>query len=162
MGKFHLLFRSIKERGLRETLLYVLAEYYFDFRYGTETMEIVELDQLSVMGENREHGAPYQASNYLVLRRVFLRLRAILGEDECNGIFLDFGCGKGRAMMVAMDYGFRNLEGVEFAAPLLQVCEANLQRYAAKRGLVGKVRWRLVHADATQFEISREAVTFFL
>jgi len=161
MSKLHLLLGSIRKRGLGKTLAYVFYEYYFDLRYGVETATIVDLAELPVIGQSREHGSPYQAANYLALRRAFSKLRDHIGQVDPSKTFLDFGCGKGRAMMVAMEYGFRHLVGVEFADALIQVCEKNLKHYAMKTGMGSRVDWLLVHEDAAQYAIPPDAAFIF-
>jgi SAM-dependent methyltransferase len=42
--------------------------------------------------------------------------------------FIDLGCGKGRALMVASDFPFRRLVGVEIASELCDSARANIAR----------------------------------
>jgi SAM-dependent methyltransferase len=40
--------------------------------------------------------------------------------------FLDFGCGKGRVLIMAHEYGFRRIVGVELSKSLVKICRRNL------------------------------------
>ncbi len=46
------------------------------------------------------------------------------GEEDA---ILDFGCGKGGAMLTFLDYGFKNVGGVEYTAELYDVAVQNFQ-----------------------------------
>lgn len=159
MLKLKILVSSIRKRGLAQTLLYVLSEYYFDLRYGVDTSSVVELHALDVVGQNRALGTPYQAANYMVLRRAFASIEASGAVNDKSGIFMDFGCGKGRAMMIAMQNGYKNVVGVDFAQSLLDQCEKNLAKFAARVRVPSD--WRLLHADAVNVEIPHDATVFF-
>jgi SAM-dependent methyltransferase len=40
------------------------------------------------------------------------------GVDPEQFCFLDIGCGKGRALIIATEYGFKDLIGVDYSAKL--------------------------------------------
>lgn len=159
MLKLRIMVSSIRKRGLAQTLLYVLSEYYFDLRYGVDTSSVVELDALDVVGQNRALGTPYQATNYMVLRRAFALLEESGAARDKSGAFMDFGCGKGRAMMIAMQNGYKNVIGVDFAQGLLDQCEKNLAKFTAR--VKAPSEWHLLHADAVSVEIPHDATLFF-
>ena len=57
----------------------------------------------------------YQASNYYILEKGFNYLESI---NE-NNFITDFGCGKGRALVVAAYFEFKKvLRGIDFAKAL--------------------------------------------
>ncbi len=46
--------------------------------------------------------------------------------DPTRDVFIDYGCGKGRAVVVAATHPFRRVIGVEFAPALAELAEANV------------------------------------
>jgi hypothetical protein len=98
---------------LLDRALSVLQERLFDLRYGTDTVSFAELDGLTIRGQNAAEGTPYQPTRLRFVRQVLSALR-----PPQEGAFVDFGCGKGRVLLLAADYGYRRVTGVEFAKEL--------------------------------------------
>ena len=48
-------------------------------------------------------------------------------------VFIDFGSGKGRALLLASDFAFKRVVGVEFAPELHAIAQRNIQKYGARR-----------------------------
>jgi SAM-dependent methyltransferase len=49
-----------------------------------------------------------------------------------NFAFIDFGSGKGRALLLASEFPFNRIIGLEFSPELHQVAEENIRRYPAE------------------------------
>jgi SAM-dependent methyltransferase len=62
-------------------------------------------------------------------------------EEFC---FVDIGCGKGRALIIASQYHFKEIIGVEYSASLSRLAEKNLKR-------CGIHNYRIACMDATEF-----------
>ena len=84
-------------------------------------------------------------------------MRAI-GRPLTDYTFIDIGCGKGRTLILALDYGFRNVVGVEFAAELVAIARANL----ASRGLDTNANVTVLQEDATQYEFPGGPLVVYL
>lgn len=75
--------------------------------------------------------------------------------------FVDFGCGKGRALFVAAEYPFEQIIGVEMSSLVSAVARRNIRRY-------GRVRPHLhppihvVEADATEYVFPDQPTVLFL
>lgn len=67
--------------------------------------------------------------------------------------FVDVGCGKGRALLVAAQFGFRGIVGVELSPELCRVAERNT---------AGDSRIRIVECDATEVEYPEGPLLLFL
>lgn len=111
-----------REKGLIDTVkvaVSVVLDSTFDWRYGTSTSGKVNSDQLGVTGGNQIHAKRYGATKVRPL------LALLKSQDvPVNGVFVDFGSGKGRALMVAALYGFRRIVGVEFSPQLHEAAAA--------------------------------------
>jgi SAM-dependent methyltransferase len=67
--------------------------------------------------------------------------------DRAAATFLDLGCGRGRAMLLAARAGFGTVVGVELDDRLAGAAEANLRRWA-RRHPSAEVRVRVERGDA--------------
>jgi SAM-dependent methyltransferase len=63
--------------------------------------------------------------------------------------FVDLGSGKGRALLMASDYPFRRILGIEFLAPLHHAAKKNIERYSSERQRCRQIESIL--ADARDF-----------
>ncbi len=118
----------------------------FDRRYGTDTGSRIELDGLSVTGENRQHGVYYEATP----TRIFEFVLDNLNIEHERFEFVDLGSGKGRVLLLASRRPFRRVTGVEFSSELAATAAANIEAF--RRRVPGCAPTRSVHGDATQFE----------
>jgi SAM-dependent methyltransferase len=130
---------SLANRGLRATLGLVLKNipYYarqlidsrFDRKYGVETSGYAFLEKLEITSTNREWGITYQPTSAKHLKIMLSQISADLSEFT----FIDFGSGKGRVLLMASEYPFKQIVGVEFAADLHAKAEENIPRYRNAR-----------------------------
>ena len=115
----------------------------FDARHGVETSERVNRQKLSGMvSALRDHAGEYVASSPDLFRRILRKS----GVDLADFAFIDLGCGKGRAVILATSYPFREVVGVEADSHLFEGAQANLRQSGLDR------RATLVHADASSFD----------
>lgn len=150
--------RSIRNRGLLNTirLVYsIVADVGFDLRHGTDTAQRKNLDDLSFESENKANAVHYQASRAAPLARLLSTF-----EIPREGTFVDFGSGKGRVLLLAIQSGFRRVVGVEFSAELCAVARRNLA--AVKQRLGPPVEVEIAEIDAAKFEILKDQTVFYL
>lgn len=111
----------------------------FDARLGTETGGTVPLFRLDIDSPNVAYGRHYTPTPS---EGVHNAIRA-LPENLADFTFIDLGCGKGRVLLIAADYGFKEVIGVEFARELVDIARTNCQ---------GVQRVKVVVGDAATFE----------
>jgi SAM-dependent methyltransferase len=127
----------------------------FDWKFGTDTMGWVEQDALGADSENHRHSRCYKATKC----RPFLKLLKSLDlPRDCN--FVDIGAGKGRVLLLASQYGFHKVVGIEFSEHLCALARRNLESYSRKVSLRSPIE--IVEADATQHRFGPEDRVFFL
>ena len=74
-------------------------------------------------------------------------------------VFIDFGCGKGRVLLAASQYGFKRVEGIELAGELCEIARNNIAAFASKQRL--KTEFRVVQQDAGTYEVPDDANYFY-
>ncbi len=126
-------------------LRFSLLERYYDFRFGIETH-----GQLFHQNtENKE----YTPLAYRHIFRVLSRLQ--LRSDD---VFLDYGCGKGRALIAAATFGFSEIIGVELSQELCQAARKNID---IARGL-RCTNISVICANAADFDVpDRVTIIYF-
>lgn len=123
---------------------------------GVETQKAVYLSELGFTGAVGESAEPYQPIDEAQFRSVMEAL-PIRIEDYA---FVDLGSGKGRAVLLAAQLGFKTITGVEFSEELHQAATKNM---AAARGQWPNVeRIELVCGDAAQFSPPSMPVVCYL
>ena len=128
----------------------------FDRRHGTDTAGIVRLGALRIESPNRDLGVRYQPSD----PDGFRSLVEALPVDLKDYVLVDLGSGKGRVLLLASEYPFRRVVGVEFAQELNEIAERNVALYGSARRRCGDVR--TVTADAADYLLPEEPVVLYL
>ena len=160
LGKnpFQWLIESIRRYGVWQTITIVwsvIIDARFDPKYGTDTARRIPREQIETKSENIVHCVNYGASKELPFRKLMQRLQ--LPRD---GVFVDLGSGKGRALMLAAKYGFRKVIGIEFSGALCAVARDNLQKFLRKFPSQSTIE--VVESDVTKYEFRDEETTFFM
>lgn len=146
---------SFKKRGIIETLKFIVYELSFDLKYNTKTAGYIELDSLDIINENKEHGCPYQASNYYLLKIFFEKFK----DKVNNSVFLDFGSGKGRVLFLSALYGAKKAIGVEFSKELVEICHGNIENFQKKSKTKNELK--VLHQDASEYVDIQDIDIFF-
>jgi SAM-dependent methyltransferase len=123
----------------------------FDEAHGVDTGGTQLLLGLTIDSPNAALGVSHIAT---VPRHFHTAMRG-LDVDPRGFTFVDFGSGKGRALMMAADYPFAAITGVEFAAELDAICRRNLERLDDPR-----VSCRL--GDAEEFQLPLTDLVVFM
>ena len=96
-----------------------------DRRYGIDTRGIVEANEVDCIGE---HGT--QSNGHEPIQRLlFERMLDAAAPDYAACTFIDFGSGKGRAVILAAHRPFHRVIGVEFSSALHAIAESNVSRF---------------------------------
>ncbi|AFZ37647.1 hypothetical protein Sta7437_4170 [Stanieria cyanosphaera PCC 7437] len=127
----------------------------FDRKYNVDTCGSIHLQELTIDSNNVKSGTIYDPIPIKTLKTLFSYLPYNLSEYN----FIDFGSGKGRALLVASDYPFRKIIGVEFAHELHQVALSNLEQYNNPKQKCFDIE--SICVDAVNFPIPQGKCLFF-
>jgi SAM-dependent methyltransferase len=149
---------SLRDIGPGRTLAVVASRLYdagFDWYYGTDTVAKVEVEALGTSGENVVHSQIYQGTGAWPFRRMMGGWSFPPGS-----VFVDFGCGKGRVIVLAAFRPFAKVVGIEFSPALCAIAERNVAQ--VRRRHPGLAPIEVVQADVTHHVIGdRDNVFYF-
>ena len=77
-----------------------------------------------------------------------------------NGAFVDLGSGKGRVLLIATQFGFTRIIGVEFSRELCEVARANVTTFARKTQVTPGIQ--IVESDVANYLIEPEYNVLFM
>ena len=116
--------RSLHEKGLTRTaqsVISVVEDALFDRTRRLDTDGIIEPSQLDVPEPDKKHIHKYQPTRIRLFRKLMKSLRL-----PTNQVFVDVGCGKGRILVAAAEYGFQRIVGVEISPQLSATARRNI------------------------------------
>jgi len=154
-------YTSLKLRGVKATICLIfsqLVDYFFDIRYGTDTISWwAHPEDLTIASNNKKRGKmySYQATRSLSLAKLFRRIAIPNGS-----VLVDLGCGKGRVLLIASRFGFKEVRGVEYAHELCETARKNCSIYKAKTG-VG-TEFQIIESDVIDYTINSDENIFFM
>lgn len=120
----------------------------FDSSLGVDTEEIRELWSLDVdAADNAAYAHRYQPSPHAFATQVIKGLVI----DHSRFTFVDFGAGKGRVLLIAAQWPFKAVFGVEFSRELCEIASANLKKIPPERCRAGRVECH--HEDALRYAL---------
>lgn len=120
--------QSIQNRGVIGTIqsgLCIVEDVCFDLRYGVDTQRRVDLALLTTVGENKGEANPYHPTRGRAFRTVMRHVPFPSGS-----VFVDFGSGKAKLLLLASRLDFKRVVGVEFSPELCLIAEKNIERWS--------------------------------
>ncbi|MGA9544824.1 MAG: class I SAM-dependent methyltransferase [Candidatus Sulfotelmatobacter sp.] len=131
------------------------AEYDWDYRVNTTSA--------AVGWRNRLLGvfhSPYQPTQPDLFREMLAALKQQNHFEFHDFVFVDLGSGKGRTLLMASDYPFRRIVGVELLPALHEAAEENLSKYRSESQKCFALE--SICADATEFSFPAEPMVLYL
>ena len=131
-----------------------LEDFVFDTRYGTDTTQINMLEELELDDESRRHGQRYQPTGAYSFRNIMRRL-----SPPSGSVFVDYGSGKGRVLMMAARRPFARVVGIEFSAELCDVARRNVDLFQAREK--GTAPIDIVETDVRKYDYRHDETVFY-
>jgi SAM-dependent methyltransferase len=136
----------------------VLEDHYlrcFDRLYGVRTSGYISLSETSVDTSNFQEANRYGPVNAWAFRRLLRELAL-----SKNLHFADLGCGLGRACILAAEYGFAKVTGVELASEFCATARENIQN--CRRSACRKVAIEIINGDVAKYSDTTTDDVFFM
>jgi SAM-dependent methyltransferase len=158
--------RGIELAARFEPLRRILFEFYdrrlahvhsihpIDSQYAIRTSGALPGSVLRV-GYSAKKNAGYFGSQPSIIRRA---LNIIPNHNDA--VFIDVGCGKGRALVVASEFPFRSIIGVELSPELAELAEENSQVVA--RNFPKRTPITVVNTDALNYGLPEGHLVIYL
>ena len=156
-NKLQEFFASLKRVGVKNSLLLVVSRFYdiwFDYKYKLDTVKRLELDELDIDAETIDQGQMYQPSGVLPFRAMLTKLN-ITDED----VFVDYGSGKGRTLIIAAMEKFKRVVGIEFSQELVDFAEQNINSLQDRNVELSEIE--NICCDASQYEFKDDETVFY-
>jgi SAM-dependent methyltransferase len=147
---------SLRRAGLPNTLRIIAStvrDASFDRTYGTDTAGYAD-PRAYAAGDPRAARATFYVATRARPFLAFLRR----GRVPTQGTFVDYGCGKGRALFLAAQHGFRSVRGIEFSPALCRAAELNVERF---RPHAPATRFEVICADAGDYQVGADDAVFY-
>jgi hypothetical protein len=141
--------------GQRRRQRYGDAEYDWEHRVNTTSAAVGWRDRLLGV-----FYSPYQPTESSLFHEMLEALRQHSHSDFHSFVFLDLGSGKGRTLLMASDYPFRRIVGVELLPALHQDARENLKQYRSESQKCFALE--SICADATEFTFPEEPTLLYL
>jgi SAM-dependent methyltransferase len=149
-------------RAAVERVPYVRRVYFgwgrthpYDIAHGVDTSGVVATSEHSARPSLNATAQPYGGSQPSIIRAAIADL-----PDLDRSAFVDLGCGKGRPLLVASEYPFQRVIGVEISKPLAEIAQANAAIIA--RQFPQRTRIEVQVADATGFKLPADNTVIFM
>lgn len=148
----------IRKLGYAKTCRHMygtVCDFSFDWKYKTNTMAWERLSDLEIGSPNKDRGGDYHGTRADPFRRLMENL-----NPPTDGVFVDFGCGKGKTLMLAMEHGFRRVVGIEFSPELVGCAVDNLAKYAEQTKHQSDVK--VICSDVVDYPIEDDQDIFYI
>ena len=122
-------------------------------KYEIDTIGFDQLKKLRKAGASISHATIYMPVSYYLLSKAFRHLPLTTRNN-----FVDIGSGKGRALCVAANKGFKKVTGVEFSGKMCDAARINLVHTKKRLPLL---QYTVHNVDAVDFVIPDDTDCIF-
>jgi SAM-dependent methyltransferase len=124
----------------------------FDLHNGVDTSGLIGGRRLNSGNDHDRHITAYWGTAPSAFLHVLSLWNDSLANSPCSTsdyVFIDIGCGKGRAVMLASEHPFQRVVGVELNNALVAVAEKNLLKWKTSPHACDDIE--VLTADALEF-----------
>ena len=146
--------QRIREKGTWNTVKYAklrIVDSFHEWRMGITTRENLDL---SSFGINDPLCHCYCPTDYTSFRKVMKHVNVVPNTD----VFLDFGSGLGRTIIMAGFYPFKRIIGVELVPELIDRAICNIERVRTRLKCKDI---ELVHANAVDYVLPLDVTVIY-
>jgi SAM-dependent methyltransferase len=128
----------------------------FDRRFRIDTDLYIERSDLDVARDKLDAINPYEPISF----SGFQRIMDDLAIDWPKFTFIDIGSGKGRALLLASEYPFKRIIGIEISRMLSDIARRNIARYTSPLQRCHEIRSECM--DAAEYGFPKEPSVLYL
>lgn len=110
-----------------QSCLSVVDDIIWDAKYKLDTRSEVAIQDLDISSDEKKHADKYKPTRTRYFRKLIQHLK-----PDLNGVFVDVGCGKGRILILAAMFGFKEVRGIEISNQLSNISSKNIETFRAR------------------------------
>jgi hypothetical protein len=131
------------------------GDVLFDLKYGIDTCGQRSILDLEVDPSIKTNSISYEPSPVKVVRSIL----EALAIDHSKFTFVDFGSGKGRVLLLASEYPYKKVVGVELSRLLHKIAEENIKKWKISTSKCSDVE--SINMNALEFTLPEEPLVLF-
>jgi SAM-dependent methyltransferase len=145
--------------GVQSTLLGAtwVQRRYFDWRHNVRTTGDVEVAEMDAVSDDTALAGFYHPTHPRAARRILSMLPV---SDHSQYTFIDLGSGKGLMLLLAAEYSYAAIRGVEFSRKLHEVAARNIATYRNPRQRCFEIK--SLNIDARDYELPPTPLVVYL
>ena len=140
--KLKIFIDSLQTNGLKPTVSKIFQR--FEYKMKGIDFSTQNLHDLTLTGAYQSHGTALVSTSKDFFTRILSELSEYTDETIEKDLFIDYGSGKGAALIHASALGFKQVYGVEFAKELHDTSVENIKKLKL-------TNIHALHQDATTF-----------
>ena len=134
-----------------------LNNRFYDWRHGTETHQETFLTEQGLSEAQAIKGNDVYRPFW---RKEFNDAIKSLGIDPAEYVFVDIGSGKGKLLLLASNFSFADVVGVEHAVGLHLIAMKNIDSFESRATTKAKIS--SINADALTWNLPNRSAIYFL
>jgi SAM-dependent methyltransferase len=127
----------------------IQAHEEFDSKYGLDTQTPIPIHKLEASAPGAQYAIHYEGTAIPLVHKILRRLRT----DLSCFTFIDLGSGKGRVLLIAAQYPFKSVIGIEYSETLHRTAQLNISKFIQQ--VFTKTRPTSFNMDAGAFDFSQ-------
>lgn len=139
-----------KQRGIINTCKFIYTRYLYFLKYRINLAGVMTPEELNIQNIGAYNYEP-------IAHYTFNRMLKNIEFNWEQSTFIDFGCGKGAAILLATRYNFKRYIGVELSSLLVDDCRRNVQKFIGNRVL----DYKIVNCNAVDYLIDDDVNVFY-
>ncbi len=143
---------SLKVNGLIPTAKRIYQR--IDYKRKGIDFSTQNLHDLTLAGEHKEHGTALVSTSKDLFARLISELEEVAATPIKKELLIDYGSGKGAALIHASQMGFKEVYGIEFAKELNDTSLENIKK-------LNLTNIHSLHQDATTFMPPKETTVIY-
>ena len=155
--------RRVAEVAYRRLTRWRIPRHPFDRQHGVETGGLLYAKKIPSGHAHDAQSTAYFGSQpsvvHMALQQWIAELRET-GQHPRDFTFVDIGCGKGRVLMLASEFPFQRVIGLELSPEMVERARENLKRWAAAPHRCKDIS--VVQGDVLEFPLPEGPALLFM
>ncbi len=152
--------KGFASQGVKKTFQMfheALVDEYYNHKCGLDVSGFYDPDDCKKPLPNKSFANYYQPVRYRPFFKLFKHYNILP-----KGRFVDIGAGKGKAIALAAQVGYRDLLGIELFEDLTKIAQKNLDKFQKSKFIYNELNIKLKTMDATDYQFHKNDHFIFM